>query len=446
MSISKQHFTEDFYWGVSTSAFQTEGTTPYDGRGLSIWDEFCRKRGKIKNGDQADQATLFYKYYRQDVGFVKWMNVQNFRFSMSWPRLFPQGSGKVNHEGVDFYDRLIDECLEQGVNPWITLYHWDLPFNLEVKGGWANRDVVHYLMEYIDLCMRKFADRVDRWMVLNEPTAFTALGYFLGVHAPGKKGKSNFLPSVHHAALAQAEGGRLIRSFDSRLKVGTTFSFSHVEAYRDRNKDTLASNKVDAILNRLYLEPLLGLGYPLDELPILEGLDPYVKDGDLEKLAFDMDFIGVQNYSREVVAHSYITPIVKAKLISPKKRGRPKTAMNWEIYPDSIYYVLHRLNIYQNIPPLVVTENGAAFEDRIQPDGKIEDKERINYLESHIAAVKKAILEGVKVDGYFVWSLTDNFEWAEGYDPRFGLIYIDYQTLTRVPKESAYWYRNFLSV
>ena len=445
MTIKKQHFAEDFHWGVSTSAFQTEGTAPYDGRGHSIWDEFSRKRGKIKKGHTAEQATLFYKYFRQDIGFIRWMNLQNFRFSISWPRLIPDGFGERNQQGIDFYDRLIDECLENGISPWVTLYHWDLPYALEKKGGWTNREVIQYFLEYIELCMQKYADRVDRWMVLNEPTAFTALGYFLGIHAPGKRGKANFLPAIHHAALAQAEGGRLIRAHNSAMKIGTTFSFSHVEAHKDRVKDIKASSKVDAILNRMYLEPLLGLGYPLDELPFLEGLHAYVQNGDMESLTFDMDYIGVQNYSREVVAHSYFTPIVNAKLVSAKKRGRPRTAMNWEIYPESIYKVLKRLNAYENIPPLVVTENGVAFEDKLQPNGKVEDEERIDFLRGHIHSVKRAIQEGVKVDGYFVWSLTDNFEWAEGYRPRFGLIYVDYEKLTRVPKNSAFWYRDFLS-
>lgn len=445
MTVKRQHFAEQFHWGISTSAFQTEGTIPYDGSGLSIWDQFTQKKGNIKKRHTAEQATLFYKYFRQDVGFVRWMNLENFRFSISWPRLIPNGVGKQNQQGIDFYDRLIDECLENGIAPWVTLYHWDLPHALELKGGWTNRTVINYFLEYLELCMNKYSDRVDRWMVLNEPTAFTALGYFLGIHAPGKKGKGNFLPSVHHAALAQAEGARLIRSYDSSMKVGTTFSFSHVEPYKDRIKDISASRKVDAILNRLYLEPLLGLGYPLDELPFLEGLEPYVNSGDMEKLAFKMDFIGVQNYSREVVAHSAFTPIVNAKLVSPKKRGKPSTAMNWEIYPESIYKVLKRLDAYDNIPPLVITENGAAFEDKVEFNGRVEDQKRINFLKDHIYAVKKAIQEGVKVDGYFVWSLTDNFEWSEGYRPRFGLIYVDYKKLKRIPKQSAYWYRDFLS-
>lgn len=445
MDLNKLHFGEDFHWGISSSAFQTEGTSPYDGKGMSIWDEFSRKRGTIKKGHKADQATLFYKYFRQDISFIRWMNLPNFRFSISWSRIFPAGTGKVNQKGLDFYDRLIDECLEHGIDPWITLYHWDLPHELEKLGGWTNRDILYYFHEYIDKCMKSYADRVSNWMVLNEPTAFTALGYFLGIHAPGKKGKSHFLPAIHHAALAQAEGARLIKSFRTDLKVGSTFSFSHVEAYKKEGKHLNASKKVDALLNRLYLEPLLGLGYPLDDLPFLQGLDPFIKDGDLQKLAFDLDFIGVQNYSREVVAHSHFTPFVKAKLVSAKKRKMPRTAMNWEIYPEAIYQVLKRLSTYDKIPPLIVTENGVAFEDKLEPNGQVYDENRIDFLKEHILSVQKAKQEGVNVQGYFVWSLTDNFEWAEGYRPRFGLIYVDYEKLTRIPKKSAFWYKNFIS-
>lgn len=444
MKFDKSHFGEKFDWGISSSSFQTEGTVPHDGKGKSIWDEFSGKRRKIKNGDTAELSTLFYRYFRQDIRYVQWMNLTNFRFSISWSRILPEGTGKVNQKGFDFYDRLIDECLENDIDPWVTLYHWDLPHVLELRGGWTNRDIVNHFSEYIYKCLDKYSDRVNNWMVLNEPTAFTALGYYLGIHAPGKRGKKNFLPAIHHAALAQSEGARLIKSVVPSSRVGSTFSFSQVEAYRGCHRDIKAASKVDAILNRLYLEPILGMGYPIDELPFLKEIELYVKEDDVEKLAFDLDFIGVQNYSREVVKHSYLTPIVKANLVSPKKRKKPTTAMNWEIYPEAIYKVLSRLNQYKNIPPLIVTENGAAFEDELLSNGSINDINRIKFLEDNIDSVGKAIQEGVNVEGYFVWSLTDNFEWAEGYRPRFGLIYIDFETLSRHPKKSAFWYKSFL--
>lgn len=444
MSFKRADFGEDFHWGVSTSSFQAEGTFPQDGRGWSIWDEFCRKKGNIKDGSDAKTTAAFFKHYHTDLKLIKWMNLENFRFSISWPRLMPNSSRLVNQKGIDFYDRLIDQCLEMEIQPWVTLYHWDLPLWLERQGGWTNRNLLGHFERYIDLCMKHYSDRVERWMVLNEPTAFTALGYYLGIHAPGKKGRKNFLPALHHAALAQAEGSRQLKSYNSELKIGTTFSFSHVEASSNKSRHRAASRRVDALLNKLFIEPLLGMGYPIGDLPFLNELEPYVKADDMEKLAEDLDFIGVQNYSREIVAHSCFTPIVKAKLVSAAKRDQPTTAMNWEVYPDSIYKVLKRLSRYENIPSLVVTENGAAFEDEIKKDGSIDDQDRKSFLQEYLKSTKKAIQEGVKLDGFFVWSLTDNFEWAEGFRPRFGLIYVDYDSLQRIPKKSAQWLKDFL--
>ncbi|MEQ8625633.1 MAG: GH1 family beta-glucosidase [Vicingaceae bacterium] len=442
--VNRSLFHKDFIFGVSTSAFQTEGSHLADGKGKSIWDTFSEKKGKIKRNQDARQATNFYKYYRQDLDYIDWMNCKNFRFSISWSRLFPEGIGKINNKGVDFYNRLIDNCLEMDIDPWITLYHWDLPQSLEQKGGWTNRDILSWFEEYVQFAVAKYSDRVKNWMVLNEPTAFTGLGYFMGIHAPGKKGLRNFLPSMHHAAMAQAAGGRLIKSIDSQLNVGTTFSFSHVEAYKVSKKNERARVKVDALLNRLYLEPLLGMGYPLEDLPGLNKVEKYMQDGDEKLLAHDFDFIGVQNYSREIVKHSYLTPIVNASLVTAKKRNKPHTEMGWEVYPKSIYEVLTRLNTYENIPPLLVTESGAAFKDELSVEGRVNDDKRIMFFKKSIQEVAKATESGVNLKGYFIWSLTDNFEWAEGYHPRFGLIYIDYKKLKRVPKDSAFWYKDFL--
>lgn len=442
--ILKQHFEEEFLWGVSSSAFQTEGAFLEDGKGLSNWDHFSSKRRKIKNKEDARKATNFYKNYATDLDLIQGMGIKNFRFSVAWSRVLPNGIGKVNTKGLDFYDRLIDGCLERGINPWLTLYHWDLPFALERKGGWQNRDVVNWFTEYIALCEHKYSDRVKNWMILNEPTAFTALGYFMGIHAPGKKGIKNFLPTMHHASMAQAEGGRVLKELNGKLTVGTTFSFSHIESRSAKQKDRKAQQKVDALLNRLYLEPLLGLGYPLDKLEGLREVEKYILEGDMERLAFDFDFIGVQNYGREVVAHSYLTPIVRARLISAKKRKKERTAMNWEYYPEGIYQVLKSLGKYENIPPIIITESGVALHDELTEEGSVHDQRRIEYLQRSIASVERAKKEGVNVGGYFVWSLTDNFEWAEGYKPRFGLVYVDYKNQKRVPKDSAKWYSNFL--
>jgi beta-glucosidase len=272
---------------------------------------------------------------------------------------------------------------------------------------------------------------------------FTGAGYFLGVHAPGKKGLGNFLAAAHHAALCQAEGGRIVKSLVRGCKVGTTFSYSHIEPFSQSEKDIDASEKVDALLNRMFLEPLIGMGYPVKELKILKRIEQFMLAGDETRLAFDMDFIGIQNYTREIVKHSFFTPFVKAKIIKADQRNVEKTTMNWEVYPPSIYHALKRINGYKGINEIIVTENGAAFEDEIV-DGKVQDDKRVKYLKDHIHQILIAKKEGVRVKGYFVWTLLDNFEWAEGYHPRFGLVHVDFKTQKRIIKASGLWYRDFI--
>ncbi len=281
-------------------------------------------------------------------------------------------------------------------------------------------------------------------MILNEPMVFTGAGYFLGIHAPGRKGLSNFLGAMHHAALCQAAGGRIARSLRTDIKIGTTISCSHIEPFRLNQLDAKAAQRVDTLLNRTFIEPLLGLGCPDKDLKILQRLEQVIKDGDESRLAFDMDFIGIQNYTREIVSHSYFTPFLQAKILKADKRKVERTLMNWEVYPQSIYHILKKFAAYSGIKQIIVTENGAAFEDR-EENGKINDVKRQQYLRDHIYQVLKAKNEGVNVNGYFVWSFTDNFEWAEGYYPKFGLVYIDFATQQRIIKKSGHWFSRFLS-
>lgn len=443
MGLHSSDFGEQFTWGVASSAYQTEGACLEDGKGLSIWDSFTRLKGKIKGGESGNHATSFYHRYIQDIILMEFLGIQNFRFSLSWSRLLPEGAGPVNDKGIEFYNNLIDFCLECGIAPWVTLYHWDLPQALEDKGGWTNRDVLRWFEDYVSLCIRLFGDRVSNWMVLNEPLAFTGAGYFLGLHAPGKKGLSNFLPAVHHAALCQSIGARTIKSIDGRLQVGTTFSCSPVDPADGTKLSVEAAQRVDVLTNRLFVEPLLGLGYPWRELKVLEGIERYMKDGDESLLPAETDFIGLQNYTREVVCFSTILPYLNARLVKGSKRGVPTTAMDWEIYPEGIYRVLKRFDAYKGIKKIIITENGAAFNDKLE-NGHVEDLCRIQFFEQYLAQVLRARLEGVKVEGYFAWSLTDNFEWAEGYGKRFGLVYVDYPTQRRIVKSSGFWFQQFL--
>lgn len=446
--LTREQFGDNFQWGVSTAAFQVEGGGEADGKGPSIWDTFTAKKGKIRNGDHAQQACDFYVDFKRDIDLVKVLNIPNFRFSISWSRLMPNGVLPVNPRGIDFYNRVIDYCLEQGIEPWITLYHWDLPQALEGRGGWTNRGVVDWFTDYTRLCARSFGDRVKQWMVMNEPVVFTGAGYFLGVHAPGRRGLKHFLPAVHHAALCMAEGGRVLRSLVPDAQIGTTFSCSPIEPASQSPRDIAASLRADALMNRLFIEPLLGMGYPEQALPVLRKLRSYFEEGDEERLVFDFDFIGLQNYTREVVAHSWLTPYLNAKIVSARKRKTALTAMDWEVYPPSIYKAIKQFDRYPQIRKIYITENGAAFPDeRLEDENgetRVNDEARRSYLQRYLEQVLKARKEGMKVDGYFVWTLTDNFEWAEGYRPRFGLVYVDFLTQQRTIKLSGHWFARFL--
>jgi beta-glucosidase len=443
MQHRSNDFEENFAWGVSTAAYQIEGAHLKHGKGLSIWDEFTQKKGRIHNNENANIACDYYQHYHQDIALMSALNIPNYRFSISWSRIFPEGTGSVNRSGVDFYNSVIDFCLELDIQPWITLYHWDLPLELEKRGGWANRDVLGWFEGYVAFCIKTFGDRVKYWMVLNEPMVFTGAGYFLGVHAPGRKGISNFLRAMHHAALCQGEGARVIRSLNSSVKIGTTFSCSHVEPLSYSEADVLAAIRIDALLNRSFLEPLIGMGYPIEDLKVLQRIERYIKDGDERKLAFDMDFIGLQNYTREIVAHSYFTPFVQARIINAGKRKVERTLMDWEVYPESIYEMLKKFGGYEKVKNIIVTENGAAFDDVVE-DGVVNDVSRQIFLQDHIMQVLRARAEGINVNGYFVWTFTDNFEWAEGFHPRFGLVYVDFLTQKRIVKSSGFWYSRFI--
>ena len=437
-------FGEDFIWGISTAAYQIEGAYDKDGKGPSIWDLFTAKKGNTFQGQTGQVACDFYHRYKEDILLMKSMNIRNFRFSLSWSRILPDGSGNPNQYGFDFYNRVIDFCLECGITPWVTLYHWDLPQALETKGGWTNRDILGWFEEYVQVCARYFGDRVKHWIVLNEPMVFTGAGYFLGIHAPARKGLTNFLPAVHHATLCQALGGRVIRKLVPGAVVGTTFSCSQITPYSQKSKDIKAASKADALLNRLFIEPSLGLDYPSKNLPILKRLDNYKNVDDEKNMVFDFDFIGIQNYTREVVRHSYTVPYVRAKIVKATKRKVKTTLMEWEVAPRSIYRMIKKYNGYKAIKKIIITENGAAFKD-IVDNGRVNDLQRLNYLQDYVKEVHRAQKDGFEVSGYFVWTFTDNFEWAEGYRARFGLVYTDFFNQKRILKTSGKWYSDFLA-
>jgi beta-glucosidase len=433
----------NFTWGVASSAFQTEGGWNIDGKGNSIWDTFTHRKGIVKDGSNADDACDSYHHYKEDVALIKKLGFSANRFSISWPRIMPEGKGQVNMKGIDFYSKVIDQSLEKDIEPWVTLYHWDLPQSLEDKGGWVNRDVTGWFSDYTAICAKYFGDRVKNWIVLNEPMGFIGLGYGLGIHAPGLKGFKHFLPAVHHAALCQAEGGRVLRNLVKTAKIGTAFSCSPVDPIQHSSLDDNAARRIDALMNRLFIEPSLGLGYPMNDLHFLKRIEKYFRQGDEQLLEFDFDFIGLQNYFRIVTDFSPFVPLLWAKQESPKKRSSILTDMDWEVYPEGIYRSLKQFSKYK-IKEIVVTENGAAFNDIVE-NGTINDIQRINFFRDYLSYILKAKKEGVNVTGYFVWSLLDNFEWIEGFRPRFGIVYVDYQNQTRIVKNSGKWFSEFLS-
>lgn len=443
--FSRRDFGEDFLWGVTISAFQNEGAHDEDGKGRSIWDVFTQRRGKIKDGSHARVACDFYHRYREDLLLARSLGFRVFRFSISWSRILPKGTGAVNAAGVAYYHRLIDACLELGLQPYITLYHWDLPQALESKGGWCHRGVIFAFEEYVRICMREYGHKVKHWIIMNEPLGFTALGYMLGVHAPGKFGLSYFLPAVHHVVLAQAAGARVVREEVRGAVIGTALSCSQILPYTDAEQDHQAARKADALFNRLFLEPALGLGYPVKDMPLLHRIERrYALWRDWDKMAFDFDFIGIQTYFPLVVKFNAFMPVLGISEVKPKYRKAPVTSLGWEISPGAMYAILKQFAAYPGVHQLIITEGGAAFQDT-PGNGGVKDTRRVEYFREYLGAVLQARRDGVPVNGYFAWTLTDNFEWAEGYRAPFGLVHVDFGTQQRIIKDSGYWFRELLN-
>lgn len=445
--LTKAAFGPDFKWGVAASAYQIEGAWNADGKGPSIWDTFTHKKPhKIRNRHNSDVSYNFYHNYAQDIELIKTLNFDTFRFSLSWSRIFPEGKGRVNQKGIDFYHRVIDCCLEVGVEPWVLLYHFDLPQALEVQGGWAHRDVVGWFDDYTDRVTREYGDKVKTWFGQNEPIGFTLGGYLAMYHAPGYFAPQKFLRAIHHALLAQASSGRIMRANITDVEVGAALSCAHVSPKKQKKRHLEAAHRMDILLNRLCIEPHLGMGYPTERFPFLNKIHRYVKEGDLERLTFDFDFIGLQNYTQFVAKHALL-PCVWAFEEKPHKRGIPPeqiTEMGWEICPEGLYRIIQQYAAYPNLPPIVISENGCAVPDEVTADGRVHDTRRIDFYQRYIAQVLRAKNEGVDIRGYFAWTIMDNFEWAEGFEPRFGLVHVDWETQKRTIKDSGRWFQAFL--
>ena len=438
-------FGKDFLWGVATAAAQIEGAASAYGKGPSIWDAFSKKPGKIKKGHKPDEACDFYHRYEQDIALVKTLGFKVFRMSIAWSRIFPLGDGTVNAEGVTFYHKVIDECLKNDLIPMVTLYHWDLPEALSKEGGWTAYGINHAFNEYALFCGKEYGDKVKQWIVINEPFGFTSLGYMLGVHAPGLTGVTNFFEAALHTAIAQADGAKILRAEVNQAVIGTAFSCSEIVPYSHSEQDVMIAKRTDILMNRFFLEPALGLGFPTGNWDVLEKFAiSYSTWRHQSRMAFDFDFIGIQNYFPLVIKYNAFIPVVQAWEVKAKSRKVPHTAMGWEINADSFYRIIKQFAAYPQVKNIMITENGAAFHDKLI-GGKVEDIERVDYFKAYLAAMLKAKNDGINITGYLAWTLMDNFEWAEGYQARFGLVHNDFKTQQRTIKQSGYWWQEFLS-
>ncbi|CAN5751391.1 GH1 family beta-glucosidase [soil metagenome] len=436
--MSGQNFPDGFMWGAATAAYQIEGAVREDGRGESIWDRFCRVPGAIANGDIGDVACDHYHHWQQDIALMRELGLGAYRMSIAWPRVLPQGWGRVNAEGLDFYERLVDGLLAAGIVPWITLYHWDLPVRLDEAGGWVSRDTAKALAEFADVVTNRLGDRVKHWITVNEPWVISVLGYGLGIHAPGHRNWQEATEAAHHVLLGHGLCLPVIRGHVPGARIGIALNPTTVYPGSDHERDLEAATREDVLRNRLWLDPLAGRGYPADMVELFGDLMPEIETGDMEAISGPIDFLGVNYYSP-----SYVVDDPEASPIDVRGADQPEmphTAMGWVVEPRAFTELLIRLHTDYNLGPLHVTENGAAFNDPLPDEGAVSDPLRTSYLHDHLEAILEARSAGAPVEGYFVWSLMDNFEWAEGYAKRFGIIHVDYPTQQRTIKESGRWY------
>jgi beta-glucosidase len=438
-------FPKDFYWGTATAAYQIEGAWREDGKGESIWDRFVHTPGKIKNGDTGDVACDHHYRWRDDVGLMRSLNLNSYRFSISWPRIQPSGSGPANAKGLEFYSRLVDALLEAKIRPLVTLYHWDLPQKLEDAGGWPNRDTAARFADYAAIVARALGDRVRDWVLLNEAVVFTTDGYLNGKKAPGRKSLLDTLKATHTANLAQGAAFRAVKAASSQARVGSAFNMSPCEPASPSEEDKLAAERAHRFRNLWFLEPALRGKYP-DAFSFFPSHLMGIKSGDMELVRAPLDFIGINLYDRTIVS----APSAGERLLHPQywllpaklERGKQglRTAFDWEVWPKAMYEMVMRITRDYQRPVIEITENGCSYNDIVSPDGVVHDTARLEYLRSHLSELARAIHDGADVRGYHAWTLIDNFEWEEGFAQRFGLAYVDFKTQQRIVKDSGKWY------
>ena len=441
-------FPESFLFGAATAAYQIEGAWNEDGKGMSIWDTFVRRKGKTWQGERGDVACDHYHRAGDDVALMKRLSLGAYRFSISWPRVLPGGVGRPNRKGLDFYSRLVDDLLGAGIEPFVTLYHWDLPQALQERGGLLNPDFPSWYAEFVRLVVDRLGDRVKKWITLNEPWVHALNGFLFGGHAPGIRGGRAFLTAVHRLLVAHGRGYDVIKASCPSSEVGIALSIIPVHPARPTLRDRRAAATIDQIVNGLCVDPLFRGSYPQPLWRKLGLLHRRIDERELEGTKGKFDFVGINTYTREHAFARWYIPFLRAWMTGRELVEREfvrdnvqHTSMGWEVYPEGMYEVLSLMRTEYGNPPIYVTENGAAFADELE-GGRVRDPKRIDYLHRYLEMVAKAREEGADVRGYFIWSLMDNFEWAFGTSKRFGIVYVDFQTQERIVKDSGYWYRD----
>ncbi|MFI1094455.1 GH1 family beta-glucosidase [Streptomyces sp. NPDC020917] len=432
----------DFVWGAATAAYQIEGAVDEDGRAPSIWDTFSHTPGKVAGGDTGDVACDHYHRVPEDLELMKALSLDSYRFSVAWPRIFPQGSGTLNQPGLDFYDRLVDSLLEAGITPNATLYHWDLPQAQQDRGGWPERETAERFAAYAAVVAEALGDRVKDWATLNEPLCSAWIGHLEGTMAPGWTDLSAAVRASFHLHLGHGLAVQALRAAHSDLRIGIVNNLSPIVAASDRDEDVAAARRADGHTNRWWLDPIHGRGYPQDMVE-LYGVELPVKDGDMELIAAPLDWLGLNYYFPQTVVDDPTGPAPHAKMTYVP--GLRRTAMDWEVNAGGLEQLLVRLSEEYGARKIFVTENGSAYLDTVGEDGQVDDPERVEYLEEHLAACARAVGRGVPLAGYYAWSLLDNFEWAYGYDKRFGLVHVDYATQVRTVKGSGRRYADIIA-
>ncbi|MYN38941.1 beta-glucosidase [Duganella sp. FT109W] len=440
--IKRTDFASDFLWGVSTSAYQIEGAAAVDGRVPSIWDTFSETPGKIRDGSTGAVACDHYHRWEEDLDLAQAMGLNSYRFSIAWTRIFNGVDAEPNAKGLAFYSKLVDGMLARGLQPWCTLYHWDLPQYLQDQGGWNNRATIDAYLHYVDVVTRHLGSRIKHWITHNEPWCTAMHGNWDGMHAPGNKSLPLALQVCHNVLVSHGRAVPLIRANAPGAQIGIALSLHPIKAGSDSPVDLAAVSRHDALRNRWFLDVLYGRGYPAEALALVGADAPVVEAGDLDAIAVPCDFLGVNYYFPEVVVDAPDEYPLRTRIIHPE--GRQRTDFGWEVSPEGLISLLERVARDYPTGDLYVTENGSSYDDHLNEDGTVTDTARRDYLIRHLTAMRDAITAGGNIKGYFAWSLLDNFEWAEGYLRRFGLTYIDYPTQRRIVKQSGEWYSAFV--